>query len=89
MPRKGLEMTTVEIEHRIKKTIDQFFKQDPRRDDKEVRMLFIGGILQTALHILPNNEYFDVKQYCYDRWGYDPGGVRDGQLSIFELEGME
>lgn len=70
-------MTSTEIKERIKKTIDQFyntlfFKGAPKSKDWELH--YIGGILQTALHLLPLKEYEEIKFYIYETYGYDPGG---------------
>ena len=41
----------------------------------------VGAVLQTALHLLPTDKYFELKQYCFDKYGYDPGGL-PGQYTI-------
>lgn len=81
-----------EIENGFQKTIDQYYSQlkymkDGYRDMSE--LWFIGGILQAALHILPTDMYYGLKQYIYDKHGYDPGGVASGQINITEWEGMK
>ena len=82
-------MTNTEIKERIKKTIDQFyntffFKGEPKSKDWELH--YIGGILQTALHLLPYKEYEEIKFYIYETYGYDPGGCSyDYQLEFKDL----
>lgn len=75
------------IETRIKKTIDQFYagRRYSPGYAKEAQLHFIGGVLQTALHLLPNDRYYELKRYIWETYGYDPGGCRDGQISIFEM----
>lgn len=73
------------IEERIKKAIAQHFQESRYVTDKEYlkteRLHYIGGIMQTALHLLPNTNYFEIAKWCYDTYGYDPGGQADGQHS--------
>lgn len=75
------------IEQRIKKCIDQHFKESRHITDMEwlkvQRLHYIGGVLQTALHLLPTDRYFELKRYCKEKHGYNPGGL-DGQLT-FEI----
>lgn len=78
-------MTTAEIESGIKATIDQYYSFPITGYIKENQLQFIGGVLQTALHLLPNDRYFALKQYIYDRYGYDPGGVTSGQVSLSDM----
>lgn len=77
------------IADRIKATIDQHFALTQGVKDKEyakIRTLHnIGGILQTALHLLPLDKYEECKMYCYEKYGYDPGGCREQTISVFEL----
>ena len=68
-------MKNEEIFTRFKATVDQFYKETPRDYIEKVQIYFIGGILQSALHILPNEKYFELKCYIYEAHGYDPGGV--------------
>lgn len=79
------QITQKWIVERIEKTIDQHFKESKYILDKEwlkvQRLHFIGGVLQTALHLLPTDKYFEIKQYCYDKYGYDPGGL-SGQYTL-------
>lgn len=80
-------MTIAEIEEGFRKTVDQYYAQlkymkEGHREKTEV--WFIGGMLQSALHIIPNDNYFNLKQYIYRRYGYDSGGCEDGQISIGE-----
>ena len=48
------------IAERIKKTIDQHFQESRWVSDKEYlktsRLHFIGGVMQTALHLLPRRK---------------------------------
>lgn len=56
------------IEERVKKTIDQYYAQAKycNRDYiKKTQIEYIGGILQTALHLLPTDRYYAVKDYVY------------------------
>lgn len=78
-------MTNQYVEDRIKMTIDQFYAHPNKRYIEECQLDYIGGILQTALHLLPTDRYYAVKQYIYDKHGYDPGGVRTGQISMEDL----
>ena len=75
------------ITDRIKKTIDQHFQESRHITDMEwlkvQRLHYIGGVLQTALHLLPTEKYFELKKYCKDKHGYNPGGL-DGQLTFKE-----
>ena len=84
-------MTIAEIEKGFKNTIDQYYAA-PWYLDKDYReqhqQIYIGGILQAALHILPFENYYDLKVYCYNQHGYDPGGVTDGQMSLDELDAI-
>lgn len=85
-----MKLTYGWIEERIKMTIDQFYAGRKYRarmvSAAEEQLNFIGGILQTALHLLPNDRYFELKRYIWETYGYDPGGARDGQISFFEME---
>ena len=78
-------MKNAEIEDRIKATIDQFYKIPSRQYIEDTQLDYIGGVLQVALHLLPTDRYFAVKQYIYDQYGYDPGGVKSGQISMDDL----
>lgn len=80
-------MTISEIEDRFKATIDQHFSFSFFGPGNDVTLWFIGGVLQSALHILPTDSYYKLKRYCYDKHGYDPGGVTDGQMTLSELIG--
>ena len=53
---------------------------------KKTQLEFIGGVLQTALHLLNFTDYNEIKQYIYTQYGYDPGGCTDGQISIDDVE---
>ena len=80
-------MTNAEIIERIKKTIDQFYHGPSSRHIEEAQLHFIGGVLQTALHLLPTDDYQDIKQYIFAKWGYNPGGI-DGQINVTEWLAM-
>jgi hypothetical protein len=79
-------ITQAWIEERIKKVIDQHFQEAKHISDKEwlktQRLHYIGGIMQTALFLLPLDKYFELVRYCYDTYGYDPGGAQDSQLTF-------
>ena len=77
-----LTLTTAEIENGIRATIDQFYAHKNREYIEAIQVNYVGGILQTALHLLPTDRYYSIKQYVYVAHGYDPGGVTDGQISI-------
>ena len=79
-------MTVNEIEKRFKASIDQWYQFPNKNYVKENQMHHIGGILQAALHILPLDNYYALKQYVYDAHGYDPGGVTTGQISFDDLK---
>ncbi len=82
--RSGVNcMTNAKIIEGIKKTIDQFYRGPSSRHIEEAQLHFIGGVLQTALHLLPTDEYYDIKNYIFAKWGYNPGGV-DGQMNVNE-----
>lgn len=71
-------MTVAEIQKRFEATIDQYYAQLKYMKPgyrKETELEFIGGVLQAALHILPLERYYGLKQYVYDQHGYNPGGV--------------
>ena len=75
------------IEERIKMVIAQHFQESRYMDKdyvKEWRIHYIGGIMQTALHLLPNDRYFVITRWIYETYGYDPGGedIRSGQMTI-------
>ena len=78
-------LTQAWIEKRIKKVIDQHFQESKYVSDKEwlktQRLHYLGGVLQTGLFLLPTEKYFELKQYCYDKYGYDPGGL-SGQYTL-------
>ena len=77
-------MTNAEIKHRILMTVDQFYKSPPGFIEN-AQSYYVGGILQTALHLLSTNEYFNIKKYIYEVYGYDPGGVAE-QFTIYDYE---
>ena len=76
-------MTNKEMIERIRATIDQFYRHPNSRYIEETQLHFIGGVLQTALHLLPTDDYYDMKNYIFAKWGYNAGGV-DGQMNINE-----
>ena len=78
-------MTTTEIKGRIKATVDQYYKFPNREYTKNNQMHFIGGVLQTALHLLLPDDYYEIKQYIYVTYGYDPGGCSDGQIGMDDM----
>ena len=78
-----MNMTNAEMIERIKKTIDQFYQSSSKKYINEAQLHFIGGVLQTTLHLLPTDDYQDIKQYIYAKWGYNPGGI-DGQINVDE-----
>ena len=80
-------MTNAQITEQFRRTIDQFFEFPNKGYIEESRLLFIGGVLQAALHVLPWNEYWSLKVYCYEKHGYDPGGVNTGEISLMEWRG--
>lgn len=55
---------------------------------EKTELWHIGGILQAALHILPFEKYYDLKEYVYKTYGYDPGGVNGiaRQVTLNEWE---
>lgn len=77
-------MSNTEIVNRIKATIDQFYSYPQKAIEKE-ELHFIGGVLQTALHLIPTKDYYEVKEYIYRTYGYDAGGCADGQIQIDEI----
>lgn len=81
-------MKIEEIERGFQKTVDQYYAQlkymKPEYREKS-ELFIIGGICQSALHILPLDNYYALKQYIYERHGYDSGGCSDGQMSLEEL----
>lgn len=79
-------MSIAEIKSRIKKTIDQFYSLRSKEYIKKSQEKFIGGVLQTALHLLNFTDYYEIKQYVYAQYGYDPGGVADGQIGFDDME---
>lgn len=80
-------MTKAEIKDRIKATVDQFYSLPSMPYRESAQLHFIGGVLQTALHLLPFDDYNEIKFYIYEVYGYDPGGCTDGQIAINEIIG--
>ena len=76
-------MLLIDVENGFQATIDQFYAEYRGvKPDPTIELHFMGGLLQAALHILPNDRYYALKQYIYDKHGYDPGGCSDGQLCM-------
>lgn len=80
-------MKQEEIYDRFTAVVDQFFRQGPPRYVDEAKLFFIGGVLQSALFLLPNERYFELKNYIYTTYGYDPGGCAERQVVIQDLMG--
>lgn len=78
-------MTYKDLSDKIKATIDQFYKVPSSAYIEEAQLHFIGGVLQTALHLLPFDDYNAIKKYIYETYGYDPGGCTDDQISMDDL----
>lgn len=79
-------MTVSEIKSRIRATIDQFYHFPNVDYVKKNQLQYVGGILQTALHLLDFDSYNEIKQYIYTQYGYDCGGCTDGQMSLNDLK---
>ena len=79
-------MNVSEIKSRIKATIDQFYTFPNHDYIKKSQLHFIGGVLQTALHLLSFTDYNEIKQYIFTQYGYDPGGCTDGQIGFNDVE---
>ena len=80
-------MKQAEIYDRFTAVVDQFFRQGPPRYVDEAKLFFIDGVLQSALFLLPNERYFELKNYIYTTYGYDPGGCATGQMTINDIGG--
>lgn len=78
-------MTQMEIKKRILATVDQFYNFQNRSYIEENQLHFIGGVLQTALHLVGYETYNDIKQYVFKTYGYDPGGCTDGQIRLNDM----
>lgn len=78
-------MTVAEIENGFRATVDQFFASYPHIRDTDHELYHIGGVLQAALHILPTERYFALKNYIYETHGYDPGGCKTGQIGMEDM----
>lgn len=78
-------MSYTEIKSRIKATIDQFYKS-PKIFIEEIQDAFIYGVLQTALHLLQTEDYYEIKNYIYKNYNYDPGGCSDGQIELSDFK---
>ena len=81
-----MKMTKENVIKRFEACIDQFYAFPNKDHIKETQLDYIGGILQAALFILPNDDYFALKQYVYDKHGYDPGGCQTGQFSLADYK---
>ena len=82
-------MKISEIENGFRKTIEQFFNlynQPYYQGSEEERLYFIAGVLKSALHIIPLDNYYALKDYIYKTYGYDPGGAADQQMTLEEWE---
>ena len=82
-------MTVAEIKNRVKMTIDQYYHFPNRQYIEQNQLNFIGGVLQTALHLLEFDDYNEIKRYIYTTWGYDAGGCADGQIGFEDLKESE
>ena len=80
-------MTEEQVVKGFKATIDQYYHFPNKKYIEENQLHYIGGVLQAALHIVSTDNYFSIKQYIYDTYGYDPGGCRTGQIDLFDLIG--
>lgn len=80
-------MTNAEIHKKITAVIDQFYRQNSSEYIQKTQLDYIGGVLQTALFLLPFDLYQDLKNYIYSEHGYDPGGVTTGQMTINDIGG--
>lgn len=78
-------MKQEEIYDRFTAVVDQFFRQGPPRYVDEAKLFFIAGVLQSALFLLQNDRYFELKNYIYKTYDYDPGGCADRQVMIQDL----
>lgn len=56
------------------------------REKRTIEEYEAWGMVHLALYILEFNEYNAFKMYIYQKYGYDPGGCTDGQISIFDLK---
>lgn len=75
---------------KCKACVDQVFIDWDRtklsKDEKvAIEEAMAWGIVHLALYILDFNEYNALKQYIYDKHGYDSGGCSDGQMNVFDL----
>ena len=82
-------MTNAEIYQKVKDTIDQFYHVLNDRYVRDAQLHFIGGVLQTALHLLPLDDYYSIKKYIFEKHGYNPGGVADDQITLDDMEETE
>ena len=69
--------------------IDQWYHFPNSNYVRDNQLHHIGGILQAALHILSTDNYYELKQYVFDTYGYDPGGCSTGQISLEDMKPVE
>ena len=88
-------MTKAEIYKKCQDCIDQKMHhytgriKNTRAGERSWEEYVIWGIVDLALFVLPNKEYFEFKRWIYDTYGYDVGGAADYQISIDEWEAMD
>ena len=58
------------------------------KEKRTIEEYEVWGIVKLALYILNNKEYDQLKQYIYDKHGYDPGGVVTKQLRIHDIKNV-
>ncbi len=75
-------MTNEKMRQGFYATIRQFYSSNSRNYIEEAQLYFIGGVLQTALHLLTTKDYYELKKHIYTEYGYDPGGVAIGQYEL-------
>lgn len=77
---------------RCKKCVDSTFIDWEKtilstREKRTIEEYEAWGIVRLALYILDFDEYNAFKMYIYQKYGYDPGGCADGQMSIYDMKG--
>ena len=75
---------------RCKKCVDQVYIDWNKAiisnsEKRQIEEYEAWGIVHLALYILNFDEYNEFKRYIYEKYGYDPGGVSDGQISMDEI----
>ena len=75
-------MTEKQIIKGFERTIDQWYAFPNQNYVRENQLQYIGGILQAALHIVSTDSYFALKQYVFEKHGYDPGGCQTRQIAL-------